>query len=827
VNVLVKNTIWVRVFFFAVVPIAIICSIVSVFVGRSVRQDKIRQADIDVITLARFNETSLQGCIENVRLTIKIAVVRLENLDPHIQDAREAAENVLLSCFENRRIYNAWFAFEPNAFGGRDAEHPDEYPGAPSGRFIRSFVRDEGGSILPVPNRDETIIDDPDECYWYTILKQSGQPYIDINMPGDQCNDYSFGEKTIPISIVFPIFRDNVFIGCVGGDFPLHDVILGPELISGTMSALLTNSGVVYYDQNIDFIGKNIEELGFPHPDKIRKFFSAQTDFFLRNEYSGFLKEKAYSYFMPVRLTDFNETVYIHAAISTRMITEAMYSFFMPIGVVFVIALIFFTSLLFYLAKSISRPIRELTAASEAISQGDFNRKIAISYSRGEIGSMTRSLHRMVDQFQMYITLLERSKELLDIYTRLYEALYRQNSVEDVFESAIFIIADYFKITNASLIILKDDVARFMARYTAEKGLWKTITENDAVAFEYHNQAAALLAGRKYLYLNAAAITEQQVLFTAEDTTSLCILPVRTGEILRGYFLLEGNKTTDPLVHYDDALIFISGTISYILTQKEGVSFMAEPAGIPARPELQEDYPPVPSEPEAAEPPVELPVVQAARSVEGLDVDRGLSLIGGMEDQYGELLRISVKVFTEGIRKMRSQYISDLPGFAIEVHGMKSALYNIGANELGDAAKKLEFAAKGGDAGFCREEYPAFEERLAALTGSLTAVTRSGIGEGGMGSIPELTAALEKVLEACRKYDAILAGRIVAPFTGFTWESEIICAEVKAVAEALENIDYDEAEVLINVLLEKIQKSENGLREPDSGFHNLDRGTET
>jgi HAMP domain-containing protein/HPt (histidine-containing phosphotransfer) domain-containing protein len=486
----------------------------------------------------------------------------------------------------------------------------------------------------------------------------------------------------------------------------------------------------------------------------------------------------------------------------------------MPIGAALIVSFIIFTILVFRLARSISKPIRELTAISEAIARGDFGGKIEISNSRGEMGAMTSSLGRVVDQLRMYISLHEQSEALLNIYSRLYEALYNRDRVIDVFEATIFIIADYFKITIASLIVLKDEIARFTARYTVEKGLWKSVDENNAVVFENHNQVVSLLAGRKYLYLNAAGITEQEIFFTSEESTSLCILPVRTSEILRGYFLIEGNKTTGPIIHNDDALIFISDTISYILTRKE-----AHPALVDRRfsepPEQSENETETETglagknEPEPDEPAVKLSLLEAARNVKGLDVDRGLSLIGDMEDQYGELLRISAKVFSEGIRKMQSQYAADLPGFAIEVHGMKSALYNIGATELGDAAKKLEFAAKGGDAALCREEYPVFEERLDALTRELAAVTRVEPGEAGEGSPEELGAALEKILEACRNYDAIQAEKIIAPFTALTWEPENIGADVDAVAEAVENIDYDEAEVRIAALQKKLREYKN------------------
>jgi hypothetical protein len=79
----------------------------------------------------------------------------------------------------------------------------------------------------------------------------------------------------------------------------------------------------------------------------------------------------------------------------------------------------------------------------------------------------------------------------------------------------------------------------------------------------------ALLRDRKYVFLNSYSITEQGLSFIEEGTTSFCILPLRIAGYLRGYFFMEGNEQTGPLVHHDDALLFIIDTVSYILTKKE------------------------------------------------------------------------------------------------------------------------------------------------------------------------------------------------------------------------------------------------------------------
>jgi HAMP domain-containing protein len=845
---LFKSSIGIRIFIFAVIPFMLIYGIISVFIGQAVFRDKIRQTKVDVETLAYFNETNLQGYIEEVRLVVKLTALQLADIDSRTPDARGAAKKALFSCFENWRIYNGtykgWFFFEPDAFDGRNAA----YPGAPPPRFMHSFIWDKKGGFLMDSDMDETVIDDPG----YAALKQSGRQYLNITA-GDLFYDYPQGEKAgVSVSVVYPVLRGGVVIGCVGGAFLLDQVILGQELIPGAQSALFGDAGEVSYAENAGFRGKTIEELGFPDPEKIRRVFTRGESLWLSNEYSGLLNGNAYSCFMPVPVTGFDEILYIYAAIPASMISEAGYAIFKPVALVLAATFILFTFLIFYLANSISEPIRELTAAGEAISEGNFDGKFGGAHHSGEIGAMTRSLYRMIEQFRMYITLQERTKELLDIYTRLYEALYQRNSIEDVFSATIFIIADYFKIKTASLILLKNEIALYAAQYTAEKGLWKMDDKDGAVAFDHHSQILSLLAGRKYIYLNAYGISEQKISFIAENTTSLCILPVRIGELLRGYFLIEGNEAAGAFVHYDDALVFISDTLSYILKQKEDVpvrvdwppdesataeSVLAEPvqaesatAESAIEPQLreydaQQDYPPeeaefeIEPEPEADE----LPVIQAARNIPELDVDRGLSLIRGMENQYGKLLRISAKVFAEGIRTLREQCPSDLPGFAIGIHGMKGALYNIGAQALGDAAKELEFAAKGGDAGFCQEAYPSFEDRLAALARDLAWITQVEAGEGEMGNTSELRDVLEKALEACRNFDILQAGKIIAPVRRMSWESEDLGMDVKAIGEALENIDYDAAEALIVSALKKIGDFENE-SQPDRESQNSSGG---
>jgi HPt (histidine-containing phosphotransfer) domain-containing protein len=207
----------------------------------------------------------------------------------------------------------------------------------------------------------------------------------------------------------------------------------------------------------------------------------------------------------------------------------------------------------------------------------------------------------------------------------------------------------------------------------------------------------------------------------------------------------------------------------------------------------------------------ESPALRAARAIEGLDVDKGLFHSGGSAEQYGDLLRISARSFAEKIEKMRSLYREDLPVFAIEIHGIKGALYAIGAAALGDQARALEFAAKGEDeaaAAFrCAQNYPVFEEKFRAFTDRLAAIPRQRERQvRGPGDIPALIAALNEALEASRLFDSGKALEIVNSFLEYSWDESWpeIAGNLEKIADALECMDYDAAEQSMGLLLEAL-----------------------
>ncbi|GHS89894.1 hypothetical protein AGMMS49957_14150 [Synergistales bacterium] len=103
--------------------------------------------------------------------------------------------------------------------------------------------------------------------------------------------------------------------------------------------------------------------------------------------------------------------------------------------------------------------------------------------------------------------------------------------------------------------------------------------------------------------------------------------------------------------------------------------------------------------------------------IEGVDVQRGVSMTGGTEDGYREVLKIYCADAEERFPIMSA--VPDeagLPLFTTHVHALKSALGSIGAIALSAQAAVLEDAGHRGDIAAIRDRQGDFHAGLVSLT---------------------------------------------------------------------------------------------------------------
>jgi HPt (histidine-containing phosphotransfer) domain-containing protein len=147
--------------------------------------------------------------------------------------------------------------------------------------------------------------------------------------------------------------------------------------------------------------------------------------------------------------------------------------------------------------------------------------------------------------------------------------------------------------------------------------------------------------------------------------------------------------------------------------------------------------------------------------------------MGGSLSRYLDLLEMFRRDAEAGFALLGAvPDTSSLRAFTTLVHALKSALSNIGAGGLSQAAALLEKAGREADLPALRAGLPAFREELAALTSRIeefTAAARSANDEGQV--TPEIRQALAQLREALRAgdvdaTDAALARLQALPLSG-------------------------------------------------------------
>ena len=143
----------------------------------------------------------------------------------------------------------------------------------------------------------------------------------------------------------------------------------------------------------------------------------------------------------------------------------------------------------------------------------------------------------------------------------------------------------------------------------------------------------------------------------------------------------------------------------------------------------------------------------------------------------------------------------DIRTYIINVHGMKSALANLGETELSAAALNLELSGREGDTAAITAETPAFLRSLRSLVAKLKPEKKS---EGGPVKEEDTEFLREKLLEiitSCMEYDESAADAVISVLKERPW-SQATMEFLDTIAEFLLHSDFDEVVNAIKNFLE-------------------------
>jgi CheY-like chemotaxis protein len=193
-------------------------------------------------------------------------------------------------------------------------------------------------------------------------------------------------------------------------------------------------------------------------------------------------------------------------------------------------------------------------------------------------------------------------------------------------------------------------------------------------------------------------------------------------------------------------------------------------------------------------------------TINGIDVDKGLSMTGGTLEYYIESLQSYVKDGQEKVFQINETLQDeDISLYTTYVHALKSASASIGAIKLSESARKLEAAGANQNIDYINTHNDAFISELEttianisiALDDRETRVSTTLI----KGSVDELQKELPVLREALDSMDIQKADLIIKQLTSKKWDQ----ATADAIQEISRNVlfsDFDEAIAGIDVLME-------------------------
>jgi len=211
---------------------------------------------------------------------------------------------------------------------------------------------------------------------------------------------------------VVPVFRNQERIGSMEIGVALNDSFLSAlENEFGFSGALVIKNGNKLAVQASTMDDNPISELG----EEIRRSFSTQKSHLSFSEKGG--RDYAF-YVSPVR--DYAGEV-AAVLVLPRDITDALqamnFRLYMLIGIGLLVVIVFPLILFWLLHRSVTKPLARATGFAQDMAGGDLTGSLAQSDSRDEIGSLTRALSGMAENWRTAIMNTNNGVDTLDTFS--------------------------------------------------------------------------------------------------------------------------------------------------------------------------------------------------------------------------------------------------------------------------------------------------------------------------------------------------------------------------------------------------------------------------
>ncbi len=374
-------------------------AIIITYSALSMREIAINTAEHDTINAARTNAFAVKFQLEKALDAAKSVAQTLSAVKDEkilLDIGREEANGILQTTLQrNPEFAGVYTVWEPDAFDGMDMGYIDTDGHDKTGRFIPYWSRNPQGEIRLSP----TIgYDAKSEKNFYELCKKTKQECL--------VNPHMYpiqGNNELVISLVAPIIANERFYGITGIDLRLNKLQEIADKLdifdkTGTLVILSNDGTICGVTGHPERVGKNMIAIRAARGEDQAKTSKTLAAIQNAKETIEFAGEKL-RVFTPLTVgqtaTPWSVKLEVPKEIITAKASSAMWKQIL-LGV---ICLLLALGLLYFFAKKIADPIKQVTTVLVGIAKGEIDHTIEVN-SDDEIGLLQSSSKELITYIQ-------------------------------------------------------------------------------------------------------------------------------------------------------------------------------------------------------------------------------------------------------------------------------------------------------------------------------------------------------------------------------------------------------------------------------------------
>jgi methyl-accepting chemotaxis protein len=370
-----------------------------------------RQAKKDGIDLA---VSKSQGVASNVKIYMNQAVEGLNSITSTLRAVkvsnnpkREDVNRIIKEALKSNNSYLAiWQMWEKNAFDNRDGDFSnDPIYNKTGGRMGLTYYRDKNAiqtEIGEMADYDETYYTIPKSIEKMAVLEPYKYTYT-----GDAA------DSVYETTVAMPLMIGGKFEGAVGIDISLESlkqIISGEKIYNSGFAAIISNELQIAAHPDSTLRGKFLNEIEKYDIENVKEAIGKGKIYYNTGKSAKTGKE-VLRCFTPVKIGDSETPWSVMVEIPFAEISAAARKMITLIALLGILGTILVTTVVYFLSKAITDPIKGTAAFAQEIAAGNLDAEVMHTDRTDEIGDMTRAQRDMATKLKEVLVKIWLSAE--------------------------------------------------------------------------------------------------------------------------------------------------------------------------------------------------------------------------------------------------------------------------------------------------------------------------------------------------------------------------------------------------------------------------------